>query len=159
MRIERLPITHPDAALLVDEVQAEYAVRYGSPDETPIDPSYFDEPDGAFFVGYLDDEPVATGAWRRRTDVEVQALTQSAEIKRMYVRQSARRRGLARLVLAHLEDTARLAGAEVMVLETGEKQPEAIELYTSAGYRRIPAFGYYRDSPLVRCFAKVLLAQ
>lgn len=159
MRIERLPITHPDAALLVDEVQAEYAVRYGSPDETPIDPSYFDEPDGAFFVGYLDDEPVATGAWRRRRDVEVQALTQSAEIKRMYVRQSARRRGLARLVLAHLEDTARLAGAEVMVLETGEKQPEAIELYTSAGYRRIPAFGYYRDSPLVRCFAKVLLAQ
>lgn len=157
LRIARLPITHPDAARLVDEVQAEYAVRYGSPDETPIDPSYFDEPDGAFFVGYLDDEPVATGAWRRRTDVEVHGLTKSAELKRMYVRASARRRGLAREMLAHLEDTARLAGAEVMILETGMKQPEAIELYTSAGYRTIRAFGHYRDSPLARSFAKRLV--
>ena len=33
-------------------------------------PPYFDAPMGAFFVGYLDDVPVATGAWRRRTDVE-----------------------------------------------------------------------------------------
>ena len=43
-RIERLPITHPDAALLVEEVQEEYVARYGGRDETPIDPTYFDEP-------------------------------------------------------------------------------------------------------------------
>lgn len=157
LRIERRPITHPDAARLVDEVQAEYVVRYGGPDETPIDPSYFEEPDGAFFVGYLHDAAVATGAWRRRPDIEVQGLTRIAEVKRMYVRESARRRGIARQMLAHLEDAARLAGAEVMVLETGMKQPEAIELYTSAGYRAIPPFGHYRDSALARSLAKRLV--
>lgn len=158
LRIERRPVTHPDAARLVDEVQEEYAVRYGGPDETPIPPTYFDAPDGAFFVGYLDDLPVATGAWRRRDDVVVQGLSSSAEVKRMYVRADARRRGLARAMLAHLEDTARLAGAEVMVLETGLKQPEAIDLYESSGYVRIPGIGFYKDNELARSYGKVLLA-
>jgi GNAT superfamily N-acetyltransferase len=118
-QIVALPITHPDAALLVEDVQQEYVVRYGSRDETPLDPTYFEPPNGAFFVGYLDDRPVATGAWRRRSDVLVDNSSSTAEIKRMYVAPGARRRGLARLMLAHLEATAHAAGAEVMVLETG----------------------------------------
>jgi len=156
-RIERLPITHPDAALLVEEVQGEYVARYGGRDETPIDPTYFEEPHGAFFVGYLDDRPVATGAWRRRTDVEVDGSSRSAEVKRMYVVPRARGLGLARAMLAHLEDTARAAGAEAMVLETGLRQPEAIALYESSGYRPIAGFGYYKDAPLSRCLARSLL--
>ena len=128
-RIERLPITHPDAALLVEEVQGEYVARYGGRDETPIDPTYFEEPNGAFFVGYLDGRPVATGAWRRRTDVLVEGTALTAEVKRMYVVPRARGLSLARAMLAHLEDTARESGAEVMVLETGLRQPEAIALY------------------------------
>src|SRR5690349_20011836 len=60
-----LPITHPDAERLVEEVQQEYVVRYGGRDETPLQPGYFDSPQGAFFVVYLDWRPVATGAWRR----------------------------------------------------------------------------------------------
>jgi GNAT superfamily N-acetyltransferase len=158
-RIERLPITHPDAALLVEEVQEEYVARYGGRDETPIDPTYFEEPRGAFFVGYLDGRPVATGAWRRRTDVLVDGSCETAEVKRMYVAPRAQRRGLARRMLAHLEDTARSAGAEVMVLETGVRQPEAIALYESSGYQPIPGFGYYKDAPLSRCLARSLLAQ
>ncbi|GAA4728057.1 hypothetical protein [Phytohabitans rumicis] len=43
-----------------------------------------------------------------------------------------------------------------MALETGGRQPEAIELYLSAGYRRIPDFGHYRDEPDVRSFGKDL---
>jgi GNAT superfamily N-acetyltransferase len=156
LRIERLPITHPDAARLVEEVQQEYVDRYGGRDDTPLEPGYFDEPAGAFFVGYLDDVPVASGAWRRRTDVSYVGSAASAEVKRMYVAGSARRRGLARRMLAHLEDTARVAGAEVMVLETGLRQPEAIRLYVSAGYQPIPGFGYYKDAPLSRCFARRL---
>ncbi len=93
---------------------------------------------GAFFVGYLDDHPVVTGAWRRRTDVEVDGTRLTAEVKRMYVVPLAQRRGLARAMLAHLEDTARAEGVEVMVLETGMRQPEAIALYESAGYTPIP---------------------
>ena len=138
-------------------MQAEYVVRYGGRDETPIDPTYFDAPGGAFFVGYLDGRPVATGAWRRRTDVLVDGTSLSAEVKRMYVVPQARGLGLARAVLAHLEDTAREAGAEVMVLETGLRQPEAIALYESSGYRPIAGFGYYQDVPLSRCMARSLV--
>ena len=68
--IRQVPFTHSDAVLLVEQVQAEYVVRYGSPDETPIVASVFDPPSGAFFVGYRDDEPVAMGGWRRRPDVQ-----------------------------------------------------------------------------------------
>jgi GNAT superfamily N-acetyltransferase len=155
-RVVPLAITHPDAAFLVEEVQQEYVVRYGGRDETPLEPGYFEPPRGAFFVGYLDGRPVATGAWRRRHDVVVDGSDESAEIKRMYVAPSARGRGLARAMLAHLEQTARAAGAEVMVLETGLAQPEAIALYTSAGYQPIPGFGFYKDAALARCFARHL---
>jgi ribosomal protein S18 acetylase RimI-like enzyme len=151
-----VPITHPDAAALVEEVQQEYVVRYGGRDETPLEPAYFDPPDGAFFVGYLDGRPVATGAWRRRGDVEFDGSTAAAEIKRMYVVPDARGRGLARAMLAHLESTARAAGAEVMILETGLAQPEALALYESSGYESIPGFGHYRESPLNRCLARRL---
>lgn len=145
--------THPDATALVERVQAEYVERYGGPDESPIDPSYFDPPAGLFLVGYLDGVPVATGAWRatplRRLDAR-----SAAEIKRMYVVPEARRRGLSRVVLAELERTAAAAGHDVLVLETGAKQPEAIALYDSAGYRSVPGFGHYCGSELSRHLGK-----
>lgn len=154
--IVRVSITHPDAARLVEDVQQEYVARYGGRDETPLEDGYFEPPNGSFFVGYLDGVPVASGAWRRRGDVVVEGLDESAEIKRMYVAPSARGRGLARAMLARLEDTAREAGAEVMVLETGIAQPEALALYRSSGYTPIPGFGFHQDSPLSRCLARVL---
>lgn len=148
-------IDHPHAVSLTEQVQRLYVERYGSPDEAPIDPSCFAPPSGAFFVGYLEDEPVAMGAWRR-TDVELDGVAQVAEIKRMYVAPQVQRRGLARRLLAHLEDSAREAGFEAVVLETGTKQPEAIALYVASGYLPIPGYGYYRGSPLSRCFGKRL---
>jgi GNAT superfamily N-acetyltransferase len=155
MRLVRVGYGDPDALRLVEDVQAEYVVRYGSRDETPLDPLMFEPPAGSFFVGYDGDVPVATGAWRR-SEVEAFGTSRTAEIKRMYVVSSARGRGLARAVLAHLEETARGAGIEAMVLETGLRQPEAIALYESSGYVRVPGFGYYRDAPLSRCFGKDL---
>jgi ribosomal protein S18 acetylase RimI-like enzyme len=88
--------------------------------------------------------------------VVVDGLDESAEIKRMYVAPSARRRGLARAMLTHLEETALAAGAEVMVLETGLEQPEALALYASSGYTQIPGSGFYQDAPLSRCLARRL---
>lgn len=158
--IRRLPITHPDAERLVAEVQAEYVVRYGGPDNTPLEPGIFDAPSGAFFVVYDpaagEPTPVATGAWRRRRDVEAFGSTDAAEVKRMFVSPSHRRRGLARVVLDHLETTAREAGAAAMILETGLAQPEAMALYESSGYSAIPGFGHYAWSPQNRCYAKPL---
>jgi hypothetical protein len=43
-----------------------------------------------------------------------------------------------------------------VVLETGLAQPEAIALYTSAGYTPIAGFGHYKDAPLSRSFARDL---
>ena len=153
VRIARLPITHPDAAVLVEQVQEEYVARYGGRDETPSERTMFEAPRGGFFGLDVDEVPLATGAWRLRGDVEAFGTTATAEVKRMYVAPAGRGRGLARRMLAHLEETAHRAGAEVAILETGTAQPEAIALYASSGYRPIPGFGHYRDSPLSRCFA------
>ncbi len=157
LRIEQVGYGHADATRLIDQVQLEYAELYGSPDEGPIDQLMFDPPHGSFFVGYLGTEPVTSGAWRRRP-VEAFGTSATAEIKRMYVVASARGQGHARAILAHLEETARAAGVEAMILETGLRQPAAITLYESAGYLPIPNFGHYSDSPVCRCFGKLLAA-
>jgi GNAT superfamily N-acetyltransferase len=156
LRIERVPMSHPDARLLIEKVQEEYVVRYGSRDETPYDATEFDPPTGAFYVGYRDDQPVSMGGWRFRDDVSRLGSARPVEVKRMYVVPSARRGGLARLMLAHLEATARDAGADVVVLETGLRQPEGIALYESAGYERIEGFGHYRAYPNNRCYGRRL---
>ena len=70
-----------------------------------------------------------------------------AEVKRMYVVPGARGRGVSKAVLTGLEDAARERGWTTLRLETGPRQPEAIGLYTGAGYRPIGAFGAYRGDP------------
>ena len=156
LRIEQVPSTHPDAQLLIEAVQQEYVVRYGGRDRTPIHPGELEPPSGGFFVGYRDDRPAMTGAWRFRQDVTRLGSSRAAEVKRMYVERSARRQGLARLMLAHLEATARAAGADVMIMETGTAQPEAMRLYLAAGYELVEPFGHYQDAPRNRCFGRRL---
>jgi GNAT superfamily N-acetyltransferase len=143
------PYDGPSARQLIAAVQAEYVERYGGPDDAPVEPAEFAPPDGLFLVGYLDSDPVASGGLRRHADDEV-------EIKRMYVAPGARGRGLSRLMLAALEERARAMGAGRVVLETGERQPEAIRLYQTSGYVEVDGFGYYKDEPLSRSFAKQL---
>jgi GNAT superfamily N-acetyltransferase len=155
LRIQRVPIMHADAQLLVEAVQQEYVARYGGRDESPVTPEDFDDPRGQFYVGYVDGVPVATGAWRRSTVVAL-GVEVTAEIKRMYVVPALQRRGIARRMLAHLEATAAAAGIEALVLETGLDQPEAIALYTSSGYEPVPGFGYYCGSDLSRTFGRRL---
>ncbi|MDF1705123.1 MAG: GNAT family N-acetyltransferase [Aeromicrobium sp.] len=129
-----------DAQLLTAEVQAEYGRRYGGDgDISPIDPSQFDAPDGLYLVGYVEGEPAASGGWRRGGP----RGASDAEIKRMYVRPAFARQGHARAILAELERTARAAGVNRLVLETGLAQPEAIALYGSSGYEAIEPFGFY----------------
>jgi GNAT superfamily N-acetyltransferase len=144
----------PNAEPLIEALQAEYVERYGGPDETPVDAAEFAPPDGRFVIGYVDEQPVAMGGLRRRWDEG--AEEREVEVKRMYVVPSARRLGFARLVLSALEDRARDLGATRVVLETGEKQPEAISLYATAGYQPIEGFGFYRDMPMSLSYAKLL---
>src|SRR5690349_3401334 len=95
-------------------VQQIYVDRYGDPDASPMDPAEFTPPAGEFYVGYLDGVPVASGAWRRRTDAPAFGASVTAEVKRMYVVEEAQRRGHARAMLAHLEAAALAAGHGVL---------------------------------------------
>ncbi|MEU3243923.1 MULTISPECIES: GNAT family N-acetyltransferase [unclassified Streptomyces] len=160
MHIRPVPFDHPDAVKLNDQVQAEYAERYGDEgDVTPLDASMFRPPLGLYLLAYDErDRPVATGGWRTQDENEEGYADGDAELKRMYVVPEARGLGLARRVLAALEEDARAAGRTRMVLETGAKQPEAVALYTSSGYEPCVKFGYYRFHDLSMCFAKPLSA-
>jgi len=138
----------------------EYVRRYGGPDESPMEVAAFAPPRGRFFVAMRDDEPVAMGGWRLRPDLDATVdldATRAAEVKRMYVAPTARRTGLARLVLRRLEDSAREDGCDLLVLETGMAQPEAIELYESSGYVSVTPFGFYKDSPTARYYGRRLV--
>ena len=141
---------------LVTEVQAYYVSIYGGPDDSPLDHGEFASPAGHFVLASDEQGPVAMGGWRLRPDLDPTFGSTTAEIKRMYVTPRARRRGVSRLVLAELEATAAGAGVEMLVLETGVGQQDAIALYTSSGYSRTVDFGHYADSDLSRCYAKRL---
>jgi GNAT superfamily N-acetyltransferase len=158
MNIRRVRFDHPDAVKLNDEVQAEYAERYGDDgDATVLDATDFDPPHGVYLIAYDDfDRPVATGGWRSQDRNGEGNEDGDAEVKRMFVIAEMRGRGLARRILAALEEDARAAGRVRMVLETGTKQPEAIALYTASGYEPCTKFGYYRHHEESRCFAKKL---
>jgi GNAT superfamily N-acetyltransferase len=124
--------------------------RYGQPDELDgLAAAQLTPPSGTFIVAWMDDAAVGCGGLRRIDDA-------TGEIKRMFVAADARRRGVARALLAELEATARSLGYTRLVLETGIKQPEAIALYEAHGYKPIEPYGLYKDSPLSRCFAKSL---
>ncbi|UUN27372.1 GNAT family N-acetyltransferase [Streptomyces sp. FIT100] len=158
MDFRPMPFDHPDAVKLNDEVQLEYAERYGDEgDATPLDPSMFVPPLGLYLLAYDPlGRPVATGGWRTQDENDEGYANGDAELKRMYVVPEARGLGLARRILAALEEDARAAGRTRMVLETGTAQPEAIALYASSGYEPCVKFGYYRHYETSRCFAKPL---
>lgn len=164
LRLEHRGHDDPTVQELVAEVQAEYTVRYGGPDSSPVDPAQFEPPAGAFLLALVgsaqDGEPVGMVALRPHApdadDDAPEAALRSAEIKRLYVRAAHRRRGHARTILALAEERAARMGYRRLVLETGTEQPEAMALYAADGYHPIPGYGHYRCAPLSRSFAKVL---
>ena len=87
-------------------------------------------------IAYLNDEPVGCGCFKKFDE-------QSAEVKRMFAREDARGRGVGAAVLTELEKWAAELGYTAMVLEHGDKQPEASKLYQRQGYTVIPNYGQY----------------
>ncbi len=142
------PFDAPDGAALRDELAAELERRYGrdsEPGEKPTAASV------TRFVVARDGAGRAVGCGALRT-IEPGVF----EIKRMYVRDELRGRGLGRLLLAALEDHAAALGARRLLLETGLEQPEAIRLYEQAGYRPLPCFGAYAGADRSRCYGRDL---
>ncbi|NGO80868.1 GNAT family N-acetyltransferase [Streptomyces sp. YC504] len=159
MNIQPVRYDHPDAIKLNDQVQLEYVERYGDAegDVTPLDAGMFVPPAGLYLIAYDEqDRPVATGGWRSQDANDQDYADGDAELKRMYVVPEARGLGLARRILALLEEDARDRGRTRMVLETGIEQPEAIALYTSSGYAPCAKVGHYRFHDSSRCYDKPL---
>ncbi|MGC4896440.1 GNAT family N-acetyltransferase [Micromonospora sp. DT31] len=142
----------PESQALVRAALADLGARYGgSGDDTPVDAAEFAPPDGEFLVAYLDGQPVGCGGWRSHGEG-----VDTAELKRMYTSPAVRGRGVARSVLAAVERSARDHGRKRIVLECGDKQPEAIAMYTSSGYEPVPNFGFYKDAPGCLSFGRTL---
>jgi len=147
VRVIRRPAADPSVIELVAAAAAEAANRYGSQEarKFPVDPF------AKFVLATVDGVGAGCGAIQPIDD-------QTVEVKRMYVRPAHRGTGIARRVLAALEDLAVGSHYPLIRLETGARQPEAIRLYESAGYRPIPPYGPYVHSPLSLCYEKLVIA-
>ena len=101
-------------------------------------------------VAYENDTAVGCGAFK-----EYEATT--AEIKRMFVREEVRGRGIAGEILAELETWAKELDYSQCILETGVKQPEAIRLYQKSGYEKMTSYGQYLNVANSVCMKKSLM--
>jgi GNAT superfamily N-acetyltransferase len=98
-----------------------------------VEPSQLAPPTGVWLVAYLDETPVGCGG--------LQALDrETAEVRRVYLAEEARGRGIGRQLLLELEGHARDLGYRRVRLTTGDGQPEALALFQSAGYEEIAPF-------------------
>ena len=138
----------PAAAAMIGALCAELTLRYHRP-PSPFTMEEAAGVRGALAVAWLDERPVGCGALR-------QIDNDTVEIKRMYVASEARRKGVARRILAELERMAAEFEYRRIILETGTFQPEALALYPAAGYRETAPYGRYVGNPEAHCFAKLL---
>ena len=148
--VRRADSRAPETLRLVERLWAELGSLYPEMKGPPTAPDEIVGARASFVVAWVKGEPVGCGAFRPLSEDE----NNVAEIKRMYVEPTMRRRGISRSILIELEKLARDCGYTIVRLETGLRQPNAIRLYETSGYHRIEPFGRYRDDPLSVCFEK-----
>ena len=100
-------------------------------------------------VAYADDIPAGCGCFKKYNDTTV-------EVKRMFVKDTARGKGIASSILNELEIWAKEKGYLYTVLETLKSNTEAVNLYKKYGYALIDNYGPYVNLPGSVCMRKVL---
>jgi putative acetyltransferase len=146
MHIVPAPPTGSEAQAIIARLDREILAIYPGQPVHGIDAAEF-ERTGGYFIVAKESAVIGCGAFR--------AIDRGrAEIKRMFVAPEARRRGVARSILRHLEAEIRRRGFSTIVLETGSGQPAAIGLYESEGFVPIPAYGEFVGNPISRCYEK-----
>ncbi|OXA72028.1 GNAT family N-acetyltransferase [Flavobacterium aquidurense] len=100
-------------------------------------------------VFYENNSAVGCGAFREKENDTV-------EIKRMFVHPDYRKKGIASALLSALEIWAAEENYNYTILETGKKQPEAINLYQKQGYSVIPNYPPYENMDNSVCMKKAL---
>lgn len=151
-------VDYPDhrAAALREAMDEEMSQRYSDPASPEMPEAVrlalvVELADIRFTVLVVDErgDAVAHAALRRHGD--------EWEVKRVIVRGDQRGRGVGRALLDELSRLATGEGAERLILQCGDRQPEAVALYTRVGYRPIPVYEPYLSAiPNSLCFAQSL---
>lgn len=139
LAIELASAPSADIAILIGELEAVLAAEYPAEQRHGLPLQAIFQPHIRFFLARFDGDPVGCGG--------VALFPGFAEVKRMYVRARARGRGVARALLARIEEETRAAGLTVLRLETGTAQTTAMRLYEKAGFRPRDAFHPYAGMP------------
>ncbi|MEV2238923.1 GNAT family N-acetyltransferase [Micromonospora sp. NPDC049891] len=145
MLIESRPLADPEVAALVAAGQRELREIAGGAAGRDIGT----RGDACWLTVVLAGRAVAYGGIRVRDD-------DTGELERLYVRPAYRRRGIARQLVAALEETAYQRGHSVVRVETGPHLPAAVALFRACGYEPVPAAGGPVEGPYRTCFAKRL---
>ena len=135
VRIEIALTATDEVRALVGELEAVLAAEYPPEQRHGLDLVAIFQPHIRFFIARLRGAAVGCGG--------VALFPDYAEVKRMYVRDTARGQGVADAILARIEQEVRRAGLSLLRLETGDRQLAAMRLYARAGFRGCPAFGDY----------------
>ncbi|MGA5303852.1 GNAT family N-acetyltransferase [Nucisporomicrobium flavum] len=151
--IRAVPVDAPDAVALIRSYMTEVVDRYHRrpmPAST-VDGALADEPAddvAVLLVAYRAGEPVGCAGLRV-------AGPHTGELTKVYVAPPARRSGVARRLLASVEEAARERGLRRLRLDTRTDLIEARALYAAVGFREVPA---WKQAPFADCFfAKDLL--
>jgi putative acetyltransferase len=135
IEIARITEATDEARLLIGELDQILAAEYLPEQRHGLALDALFQPRIRFFLARLNGVAAGCGGMALFDDF--------AEVKRMYVRQTVRGRGLAQALLTRIEIEARAAGFVVLRLETGERQSAALRFYARAGFRPCAAFGDY----------------
>jgi putative acetyltransferase len=154
--IRRQRPDHPQVVALLDRLDAYLASMYPPQANHILDVHALLAPAVDFFAAWSGDNVVGTAAVRRMPGEPATAGRAYGEVKRMMVDPAQRGSGLGGRLLLALEDSLRVHGVKLALLETGADQAEAVRLYERCGYVRRAAFGGYPDNGLSRFYAKVL---
>lgn len=125
----------PDARSCLDAYAADLDERFpeGFDKDDLVRPEEVSGDAGAFFVAYEERRPVGCGALRRLEPGV-------GEIRHVWVHPDARRLGLARRLLAALEQEASARHLTAVRLDTHAALTEAQAMYRACGYTDIPAY-------------------
>jgi GNAT superfamily N-acetyltransferase len=146
VKISRTTAHDPAFRKLIPLLDTELADRYGKEQET-YDQFNFVTDIETVVIAFDENIAVGCGCFKR-FDQGV------AEIKRMFVAPQHRGKGIARQIVQALEMWAAELNYHTCILETGDKQPEAIALYERMGYRLVENFGPYKGMSSSICFSK-----
>jgi putative acetyltransferase len=149
LTIELAPHATAEVAVLVAELEDVLAAEYPPEQRHGLELEAIFQPHIRFFLARMDGVAVGCGG--------IALLDGFAEVKRMYVRASARGRGAAPALLARLEAEALATGRDVVRLETGTRQLAALRFYERCGFQRCGAFGEYAAMAPARTTASVFL--